>query len=782
MKKYSIGCAVVALMTAWGPALAQESDGMAANASGSDFGVIVVTALKREENVQEIPKSVQVVGSQELQNNNITDISDLKKLVPSMSGAGLSIRGVASNASTIGAQGKVGLVLDDVPQPSRASLANNLLDIERVEVLPGPQGTLSGRNATGGLINMVTRNPTYDWTGTVTATATTDDQFILGGYISGPISDTLAFSVSGYHNHFRGLSRNAKTGNWASSDTSGGRAKLRWEPDDRLSVTLTGFYQRQISRMTGGTAYQVYSHLSIPQEELFSAFDIETPRRSFAVLKPGLEIGPDNIEFYSEHEGKGIRTDWGGILRIDYEVGDATISSITSYLNEKNPNTQPFNGITTVNTNYRPEYDGFAYLYDETDYKTQEIRIASSTNSKLQYVAGIFYSSNLNTYDYERYVFPVSWERDFGQESMAVFGNLSYELPTRTVLRGGLRYEADKINYNWLFNPILATSKTTESGVVIDFPDVNQKINTSANHKQDFVNYDLGIQQFVGEDIMFYATYGKASQGPIYDAEDNSVAVQRPLEPLPSEKVRSLEIGVKSQFFDRRVTFNLNYFNAKYDNYQVQTITYDTNDPSAVPVFKLAAVGKVQTQGVEAALSAAITDHMRLVANVSYTDAVILDFPYATCYTGQTLEQGCVNGIPPGEVSPRGYQENLAGSPLASTPKWKLVLNPSFDYPINDDVRVFANATLSYQSSQNTDLLGNPANDLAATTRINASAGVGFGAFRIEGFVNNLTKEIQETYGTTIAGFALPAGATVRTRNLSRDNTRYFGVRVRADF
>ena len=188
----------------------------AAQSTGSQVEEVVVTALKRAENVQDIPKQVQVVAQETLKQNNITSVTDLRKIVPSISGSGLSMRGVATGASSLGANGKVGIVLDDVPIPSRAAFANNLLDIERVEVLPGPQGTLAGRNAAGGLINMVTANPsTSGLTGKINFLATTDFEYQGSMFLSAPITDKLGFSFSQQYSQFRGLTYNIVDGKWA---------------------------------------------------------------------------------------------------------------------------------------------------------------------------------------------------------------------------------------------------------------------------------------------------------------------------------------------------------------------------------------------------------------------------------------------------------------------------------------------------------------------------------------------------------------------------------------
>lgn len=799
MKAFTCSCAVAALIAGASPAWSQAArQSPEASTGDGAFDDIIVTAQKRAENVQDIPKSVQVVGAAELRTQNITDISDLRKVVPSISGTGLSIRGVATAGNTLSVQSKVGIVLDDVPQPTRATLANNLLDIERVEVLPGPQGTLSGRNALGGLINLVTRSPKHVWEGEARVTLTDDHQIQGGAYITGPISETLAFSLSAFDNYFRGLSRNKATGNWANTDTWGVRGKLKFDPSPELSITGTGFYQRSFTRAIGGTAYQVFSYLSLPQDQIFTSFDTNVPARSLAVLKPGVTVGPDNIDFYSEFEGHGTFGTYGGILRGDYDLGGATITSITSYINEKTlgDRAEAFNGFTLVNMNYRPEYDGGAHTFWGTKSTSQEIRVASTGSSPFQYVGGFYYLDNTNIFNYARYVFPVDWLRTFNAKSASVFGRLSYKLETGTTVAGGLRYENDQTSYVWVFNPILATTKTNPNGVVLNFAQTNPYKVSQGSAKADFVNFDLSVQQEIGSNVMLYATFSRAKQAPVYDSEDNVAAgggssttntVAGTLQTLPQEDVRNFEFGFKSELFDRHLIFNVNFFNGNYSNYQVQTLTFDNTQAAAVPIFKLASVGKVRTRGAEVTLNWVVSENLRINSSLAYTEAKIIDFPGATCYTGQTAATGCMPVGAVGNPFPFANQGNLAGRDLAGAPRWRLVVNPSYDLPIGDGWHFLANASIRYQNKSNNDLLGAPAADVPAATFINAGIGARTDRYSIELFANNLTDKSIETFGTSISGFVAPAATTaipfpVKTRNLSRDNYRYIGLRLSAKF
>jgi len=247
-------------------AMAQEPDGAA-----TTLDAILVTANKRVENLQEVPKQIMVVTPEALTRSGVTTLRELGNAIPSISGTASGderspappIRGIASFAYSIGVQSQTGVVVDDVPQPSFSSLFKELADVERVEVLAGPQSTLSGRNASGGLINIVTREPSDIFSAEAFFEHTSDRQQRLSAFMTGPLSDTLAFSVSAFSNewggHFRSLvetngKRPLHLGGW---DAQGVRGKLRWQPNERLSSTLI------LYTMENTTLLHLSSHMAL---------------------------------------------------------------------------------------------------------------------------------------------------------------------------------------------------------------------------------------------------------------------------------------------------------------------------------------------------------------------------------------------------------------------------------------------------------------------------------------------------------------------------------------
>lgn len=783
------GVSVLALMA--GAAFAQ--DAAADEAPGE--ADIVITANKVAQNVQDVPKSVQVVGSAALQRQNVTNISELTKLVPTVSGVGqsLNMRGVGTGASTVGSQSKVGITLDDVPLPSRSNIANYLIDIERIEVLPGPQGTLAGRNATGGLINMVTRSPSDDdWMGFVNLLATTDGERSASGYVSGPISDKISVSLSQYYRGFQGLYKNVLLDKWASDYVYGTRSKIEFRPTETFTLTGTFFYQRAHRNGVAGGGGQPLggNPIILAGGDTSVVFGSDIKGRTFAQLQPGVTPGPRNNKYASFLNGTSQSTSVGGVLKAELDLpGDHTLTSITSHLDERSPIHADNLAIALPIADFivRPEWDGFGNYYNGSRYTTQEIRLNSSAGGRFHYVAGVFYSDLRQRYDYQRFFQPVNWKRTFNTKAISAYAHADFDVTEQLKILGGIRYEHDKIDYNWTFLPILAASKVTSDGIVRNFPTTNTLIVNKGNSSGDFVNFDFGAQYKVTPDVMLYATYAQAKQGPIYDAELNVIAITgRELTPLPMERVRNIEFGIKSQFLDRRVTFNLSAFQGTYDNYQAQT-SVPNEDPLQPPTLRVYPVGKVRTRGIEFTLDTHLVETLRTSLNVAYTDAKILSFPNAPCYTGSVAVLAPVGTVPcsiiPATPTSATFntQGNLAGKSLNNAPKIRASLSVDYSIPVGSDGLEFYIAPLvKYASKYRTDLLRLPTSYLGATTYVDLNVGVRNDAWTAEVFVRIFFKEFEEGYTVSATGFT--PNNRILNRVLDRINNRYAGVRLRASF
>lgn len=739
--------AIAAVLASANPAFAQSSTADAGRAEAE----IVVTAQKRSENIQDVPKAVSVVSQAKLTEAGVTNLQDLSRISPSIQGTSAgpfappAIRGISSFALSIGVLTKTGIVLDDIPQPTFSTLANELSDVERVEVLPGPQSTLSGRNAAGGLINIVTKSPTSELSARFFAEQTDDRQTRVNGFVSTPLSPTLGVSISAYYNEWDGPYRNVQSGQYLGGFKQRGvRGKLLWSPSDDFTATVTAFYTKgnfnQVPFISGGP------YIVLGPTAGFAFY----PGKTLAELHPGATVGAYSREVSLERFSQSQNENKGGTLRLDYDTSVGTVSSISSYSEGDQPRTDYLGG-----------FKGGPFFADQyltaltntnVKYTTQELRLASSAPaSPLQYLFGAFYSDTKNFQPFNRPVlFPVNWDRSTRSKSLAIYGRSTYKILPETSLTVGLRYQHDDQSYKFVF--------VGGGGN-----------NSSRGFKYDFVTGEASLQHNFTQDIKGYVTYANAETGKAYDLEDNvSASTPTGLSPINSEKVQSWEGGFKTQWFDRQVTFNISAFRASYKNYQVQSLE-ELTDPNAVPRIRLLSIGRVVTKGIEASFSYSPTRDLRLGLDATYLDAKITDYPGARCYPGQTVADGCIGGF-----------QNRRGR-LPGTSKFRVTSTLNYTQELASlPFDATFGALFRYQSAVGFDVLGDPAAAEGGYGILNLTAGIKDreGVYKFEIFANNVANK---QYYSSVTRDVFATGPAL-LGSLARDSYRYFGGRLTVDF
>jgi iron complex outermembrane receptor protein len=599
----------------------------------------------------------------------------------------------------------------------------------------------------------VTRAPSHEFSAEVRAEQTTDRQSRATAFLTGPINEQLAFSLSAIYNDWEGPLKNVALGTRAGGfDSRGGRGKLLWEPTDALSFTFTGYYL-QTDRVTppilGGGPYIDVSPGATHN------IDAQVPRRTFGQLYPGVTPDSDNQNYYSLQDGVAKTTDKGGSLRIDYDLGDVgTISSLSNYSTSEQPRNDVFVG--SPQSNVLASVSAFNAMTDvQTDYWSQEFRLVSPGSQTFTYLLGAIYTDSDLFQPYSRPgIFAFDADRTSRIESLGVFGRGTYAITDVDAITAGLRYQKDDIAYTWLSKlPPLFYSEGTSD--------------------YDFFGGELSYKHDFTPDVNGYVTLSHSESGEAYDIED-TVGAQRPggLQPLASEEVDNVEIGMKGQFFDN-LTFNANVFHAEYENYQVQTI--DNTNPNLAPVIRLLAIGKVRTQGVEISSVWRPLDDLRLGLSGVYNEAEIRDYPNAACYVRQSAALGCMPATP---TSPAN-QGNLKGKPLQAAPKVRI--NASVDYrlPIDSGTLDFnVGGFYRYQSKLNFSILNDPAVVQPSYGIVNLYLNVSKddGKYLAELFVNNAFDEV---FYSVIAN---ESQINARQAGYDRNSFRYGGLRLTAKF
>lgn len=639
------GSAAIALTFVAAPALAQDATETSASAqTEEDDDIITVTAQKRAENVQDVPSSVSVISGQELENSGATSISDFAGFVPSFVAPSggvpgrttLIMRGITTGE---GSSTTVGVVLDDVPVNSSTSyLAGGVnsfdllpYDIERVEVLLGPQGTLYGASSMGGLLKYVTVRPDLEEVeiragGELSSIRRSDDlSWGVRGAVSVPIvKGQLALRVSGYNQETAGFLDNPILGLEGVNDTrqTGGRAVLLWEPSDNFSIQLAALTQKVVANTRTTVAIDRFGS----NEPVLGPFD-------------RMNIVPERNRQKSD-----IFT-----AIINWDFGAANLTSISSY--SKNNTHLPLdftaNAPPAVLQNFFPTVPDDALVLAEVDLSlrkyTQEVRVASPSGGKLEWMLGGFYThekglnaqpvtllnADLNPNPVINPLLSVGLPSKY--EEIAVFANATYRFSEAFDLSAGLRWAENHQTFSTELDGLLVGIIVPPAGI------------TTGKSSEDVVTFMVSPQYHVTNDIMLYA---RVASG--YRPGGPNVPLPGLAEQFDADTLINYELGLKSQFWNRRATVNLSVYRIDWDDIQLNV---EVNGNSGV-----ANGGKARSQGVELTSLFEPVDGLQLGINGSYTDAKLID--------------------------PVPSLNGFAGDQLPNVPKWQGSASVDYSFPV----------------------------------------------------------------------------------------------------
>jgi iron complex outermembrane receptor protein len=783
------------------PAFAQESPASPDSATADDTGgleEIVVTAQKREENLQNVPVSVTAMSAEALANNRVTDFTDLTRAASSLTvtqatsspNNSIILRGIGTFAFSIGVEPSVAVIVDDLPVVQQAQAFDSLGDVQRVEVLKGPQGTLFGKNASAGVVNIVTKDPSSSLSGSIAFTAATDDDYRVDGSLSGPLSDNgSGYRLSGFYHSYQGNVRNLTTGNWLNDQEAWGlRAKVKLVLSDNLDFTATGTYARTQQDGTANTIRYINP--------------LGTPRvlgNAALALGPSLTgITPSEANYNARVDAAGATDNKTGTLsgKFVLDLGDVNLISVTGYQDWKytfqndvdNTDLNVIGGTPSSGIVQSGPYHSRLF--------TQELRVVSTGSGPLKYVAGVFFADAKTDRTFSRGpALLANWDATATSKSLGLFAQLDYTLPTNTTISGGVRYNHEKVGVR--FDNLLTTATLNSCATGNPL--------CRGSNTDDVVTWKGTISQDLAPQIMAYASVAKGYKGFAYDVSSgfNPARVNAALAgtaaglngvgPVKAEHSTSYELGFKSRFFDNRVQLNVTGFTTDYNNFQAQSAVVIGGALQNV----LNNVGKLKTKGVEVEFSAKPSDWLRLDASAAYTDARMTSFPGAQGYSNQTgqvwngttsaLVGNCTTAAAATALAPRttcSFQDR-SGAQLPNSPRFKFNLGATAEVPFGDDNKAIITLNYQHQSDVNFDLLGNPLLTQKAYGIFNAGIGAEVGPFRATVFVNNLFNKhyaggLADNFGTLGGSATNPANVVYQV--LPRDSERFFGIKLQYNF
>jgi iron complex outermembrane receptor protein len=605
---------------------------------------VLVTAQKRTENVQEIPLAITAVGSQVLETRQIANAGELERIAPGLLSvptnpveAQLVIRGVGAVNTFAGGDPGVPIHLDGHYLQAPSFILHDMLDVSRVEVLRGPQGTLYGRNAIGGNVNIVSNAPTSDFEGRVTAGIGNYRERNLAVVLSGPISSAvtgrIAISRGAHDGYIKNISPKAPKKRLADDDYINTRGILKFRVSDDLEATLSGFYYKN---QTIGFAYRT---LGDP---------VAVGGPTFALL-PATYINPTNADpLKVRQDSPNVGSDMarGVSLDLTWSVGDFQLKSLTQLTNTKN-NFQI--DLDSTDASPRVEY-GIRSNYDTI---SQEIQ-ANYSKGSLNAVGGLFYYHEKSKYYRFFQADPGVYGVDFAysydpaptlmDDSYGVYANGDYTFASGWKLTAGARYSLDR-------KSMFRGYQVRVAGGVI------QQIVT--DQKQDWGKFTgrVAVSHKLTGEVNVFGSVSTGYKAGGYNALGTTQIAYDP------ETVVNYELGLKGEFLDRRLRINADVFQADYKNKQELV---KLTGAGALNEVVISNSGGATIKGVEVETSAILGEYVALDVNAAYLDAT-----YDSLVSADALRPALGN-------------IDLEGNRIPYSPKWKIGVSGTLKLPIPD--------------------------------------------------------------------------------------------------
>lgn len=568
-----------------GTALAQDAPAPPADAAaGQPDEEILVTAARRETRLVDTPVSVQAFTAERLEQAGISHLYDIVRVTPGLRmdllGTNLqpTIRGITTAVSGTGNAMNTAIYVDGIYQPSNLSNGLDLADIQQIEVVKGPQGTLFGRNATAGAILVTTERPDYDLRGRIEGGYGMYDDKRASVFVTGGLSESLASSLSIVYRNSDGFTRSVLNGDRQGFyHTITVRGKLLFEPTDSISFLLTGRYSR--ANDPEGRIYRIVGAASTA---------ISTPGAIYATDRytNGQGLTPK-----SETRVKQLT------LQSTFDFGGATLNSYTSYQNEDTDQQTDLDGSSKPITDIRTQ--------TSTRTFSQELILASAGSGSLQWTAGLNYFYQMDDAPYWSLATlanpnPVNARAArIDTNAYAAFADVTYEVTPGLFLTGGARYSIERKDF--LFG--LANPRT-----------VNTDHRWNSFTPRAVVRYELTPSSNV------YGSYSKGFKSGTFNASSSSTV------PVNPETINAFEVGYKTS--QSGFSFSTAAYYYEYSNLQVSAYDF----LASPPVTRLQNAGRAEIYGIEGDISLRLTPQLRGILSGAYTHARYKEFPGAIAW------------------------------------------------------------------------------------------------------------------------------------------------------
>jgi iron complex outermembrane recepter protein len=750
-------------------ALAAPASAQDAAPTDDNSADIIVTANRIEQNLQDVPIAVSAVSGDQLVNAGVTGLEGIGDLIPSVTfrkgttsaNSAIVMRGVGTITFSVAAEPSVSTVVDGIVLSRSGQSFIDLIDIDRLEVLRGPQGTLFGKNASAGLVNIISRGGTDTLEAEASAEYFEGNEYRLRAALSGPIAANLTGRITGFYGSYDGNIRNINPavngdvngyehyGARGIVDYDGGPARIRFVADyfkanDNCCAEVTG-----VSR---GAALD-------------------------ALLGFPVALGEDQRTVNHNFVTRTRDRQWSLTLSGDFDISDShTLSVVTGYRNWRNTEFREGDFLPRAVV-------GTAQLHDQgtvtTEQMSAEVRLASDAARPFFYQVGGFVWHSQNRQNFRREditcassplaalpggaipcdltsttltSYPTAQSfSDVNSTNVALFGQATLRLTDMFSLTGGLRWTKDDLSFTHIrapgFNRVTGAAATgpgisgNPAGGTIASGGNGTNVSRGGS-TNDNISGRAALQFEPSDDLMLYASFTRGYKGPAFNVFFNHTAPTNAV-PIDEETSDSYEIGLRSQLFDRRLTFNATVFQTTYDGFQANNFILLNN----AVVSNLTNAGQVRTKGFEVDALVRLVDGLSLRASVAYADATVRRF-----------NPNPLTNAP----------SALNGTRLPLAPEWSWNAGADYEGDLGG-FRVYLSGNYSYTGDQFSDL-GN-AGPVSSYGIINGSIGFSDADDRVR--VTFMGRNLGDT------SYVLLNTSAGQRLHIPRDADRYFGVGVR---
>ncbi len=730
----------------WGIAAEADSGSPAAqgvnDAGSAVLEEVVVTARHRKENLQSVPVTVTAISGDQILNAHVDNFQDIVSKMPgflmnpdNITQPNLFMRGIGTDIRTSASNPGVAVFIDDVYLSRLAALNGDLWDLERVEVLEGPQSTLFGKNAVGGLVNFVTRKPTQTPYATAELTLGNYNTRIARAMVSGPLSNTVAGSFSFSSSSHDGYGKNLLTGGrFDQVDAQTARGHLRFTPNDDLDIMLSADATRR-----RGTGRLVTFKYTTRNQDFISpsprAASVGGPVCSDFVgqkfandFGSGPLNGPLNC---APADGRQDADDYGTSLRIDWKNALGRLTSLSAYRHSKilyqNNDAGTYMDFAAIEPFVTPNEsipDDFYYQDKAEKVKqfSQELRLSSDTDGPLSWIAGLYFlHEDIDRTVLGNFLFTdIFWysgtSRVIGNtagRSYGIFGESTYRWDNGVGVTLGARFSDDKKDWDYLHDGYPLTGSY---GPGISTP---QGFTATSSGKWNAFTPNLVIDWKRNPDQYYYFKIARGYQSGGFGAEDSASTPVEATAQFKPEFAMNYEAGARLDLLDRKLRINPTLYWTRYTDLQIQTVV-----PGFIATSVLANAGAARARGAELQVVAAPVKGLQVYGNYSYMDCKITASTPTTAVDGSSID--------------------INGYTCRRAPKNSYTVGTRAEWGIGNAGSMFAQLDYRWSSMYYYDNDNNPISKVGSESRLDASLGVNSrdGRWQLSVWAKNLTDEL----------------------------------------